>query len=125
MRKALVILYLIACMVAGAAADSLAHMNYTNFAVLVDLLEKLLLLSGPFIFAFKPRQWIPYTLCLLVFYMVGFDYIYNWIHELPWYYHGTVKAWDIFLSKIPTHGLIWIRSVLLVFGISVAIRNLT
>ena len=120
----LIILYFIACMVAGAAADSLAHMNYTELAVWLDLLEKFMLLSGPFIFRLQFRQWVPYVIVLLMFYIVGFDYVYNWIHELPWYYHGTVKGWDLFLAKIPTHGLIFIRVILLTFGVTLTIRNL-
>jgi hypothetical protein len=111
---------MIACMVAGAAADATAHMHYTELGVGLDILEKLLLFSGVFIFRIK---FVPYVIGLLVFYMVGFDYFFNWIHHLPWDYHGTVKAWDIFLSKIPTSGIVFVRIILLTFGVTVTIRN--
>jgi len=118
------ILYFIVCMIAGAASDSLAHMNYTELAVWLDLLEKLMLISGAVIFKIDYRKIVPYILVALMIYVVGFDYIYNWIHELPWDYHGSVKAWDLFLAKIPTHGLVFIRVILLTFGVSLSIRYL-
>lgn len=111
-------------MIAGAASDSLAHMNYTELAVWLDLLEKLMLISGAVIFKIDYRKIVPYILVALMIYVVGFDYIYNWIHELPWDYHGSVKAWDLFLAKIPTHGLVFIRVILLTFGVSLSIRYL-
>ena len=124
MKPYLIISYFIACMVAGAAADSLSNMNYTNLSVACDLAEKFMLISGVFIFRLGWRQWVPYILALLMFYLVGFDYVYNWIHELPWDYHGSVKAWDIFLSKMPTHGIVFTRVILLTLGVSVSIRYL-
>jgi hypothetical protein len=124
MKPYLIILYLIACVAAGAAADSLDHMNYVELSVAMDLLEKFMLISGAFIFRLELRQWFPYILAMLFFYVVGFDYFYNWIHNLPWDYHGTVKAWDRFLSKYPTSGIVFTRVILLTAGTSITLRYL-
>jgi len=124
MKRYLIILYLIALVAVGAAADSLAHMNYVELSVAMDLLEKFLLLSGPFIFRLNIKQWFIYVLALLLFYMVGFDYFYNWIHSLPWDYHGSVKLWDRVLAQFPTHGIVFTRVILLTLGVSLTLKYL-
>jgi len=124
MKPYLTILYLIACVALGAAADSTAHLSYYDLSVVFDLIEKFMLLSGPFIFRLTFKQWWAYVFVLLLFYMVGFDYAYNWIHGLRWDYHGTVKTWDKILSKYPEHGILYTRAILLTAAISITFRYL-
>jgi len=124
LKPYLTILYLIACVILGAAADSTAHLSYYDLSVAFDLIEKFMLLSGPFIFRLTFKQWWAYVVALLLFYMVGFDYAYNLIHNLPWDYHGSVKMWDKILSQFPHHGIIFTRVILLTAAISIIFRYL-
>jgi len=123
-RGVLVILYLIACVALGAIADATAHMNYLRWGVYTDLAEKLLIFSGPFLAGLSRRQWLAYTITYICMNIAFFDLIYNQVHSLPWDYVGSVKDWDILLSKFPTHGIMFTRVIFLTLGVSVSLRYL-
>ena len=125
MKKALIILYFIVCIVLMALSEALNDAGVKLWAHRAELFYILVLISGPFIFKLQGwKNWAVFIISLILWRVVGFDYIYNLFAGHPWNYHGGLKGWDKVLSRIPEHGIIFGRIIFLTGAIFIPIQNL-
>lgn len=124
MRPFLIIGYLIACVVIAATGDGLFDSGVKVWGHTLEAFEVLALISGPFIFKLKQRDWWAYVIALIAFRIAFFDYTYNLIRGLPWDFVGHTSWWDIIISKQYPHGLLFGRVIFLILGIALPIKEL-
>lgn len=125
MKRYLIILYFIVCVVLMAISEAFNDTGVKLWAHRIELFYILCLISGPFLFKLQGWQNMAiFIISLVLWRIVGFDYIYNLFAGHPWNYHGTVKLWDSVLSRIPEHGIVFCRIIFLTAAIFVPIQNL-
>lgn len=124
MRKALIILFLIMMVIIAAISDGLFDEGLKIWGHSLEAIEILLLVSGPFLFKLKRRDWIPYLVSLIAFRVCFFDYTYNLVRHLPIFFVGNTSWWDIFLSKQPPHGLVFGRIIFLTLAVALPIKEI-
>ena len=121
MREALIILYLIACVAAGAIADGLNEKGKTMWGHPVEALSLALILIGPFIF-FREIDFglgILWLISYTSWRIVLFDMIHNLVKGQPILYLGDSNIWDRFFKKQLPQGVIWMRLIFLIPAISI------
>ena len=119
MRKSLIILLaLILSVMLGAIADGLNENGKKNIGHPVEAAEKIVLLmagvlSGSLIILFS----------YIAFRVALFDIIKNLAKGDKWSYLGDSSWWDRFVSRIPTHGMTFIRVIFLAFAVGFTINE--
>ena len=122
MKPYLIILYIILCIAVTALTDALNFLDFGTWAHTANAAGILLLISGPFIFKLERRHWVAYIVAFAFWRVVGFDYLFNLFAGLPWDYIGVVSFWDKVLSKVPPHGLIFIRAVFMIAAVAIPLQ---
>ena len=125
MKPYIIIAYIIAMVIAGAVADGLNYTGLQSWGHLLETLEIAMLFG--FAFLFKIVTWDKFLFALgayICFRVAGFDYMYNWAAGNLWSYMGGQNAWDLFLVKVPPHGLVFIRTIFLATGTAFVIKEL-
>ena len=123
MKPYLVIVYLFACVIAGASADGLMDEGVKLWGHGIGALEIALVMSIFPIFNLTRKQWLAVMVAYVSFRIVGFDYTYNLSRGLPWDFIGFTSGWDLFLKKQLPSGVIFGRTIFLAFGVALSIRN--
>jgi len=119
---ALLILYIIVCISAGAIADGLNDTGHGKAGHLLEAAEMLLALTGATIFAVTTQTLIPYLTAYIGFRIALFDIIYNISSHRKVFSQGSGNVWDDFLSKYPQIGVVFMRMVFLLLAIGISIR---
>ena len=124
MRPYYIIGYLIATVLIAATGDALFDSGAKIWGHSLEAVEVLLLISGPFIFQFKRRDWWAYVITLVAFRIAFFDYTYNLVRGLPLTFIGHTSWWDIIISKQYPSGLLFGRIIFLILGVALPIKEL-
>ena len=85
-----------------------------------------LLIASPFIFNIDKSKWVWHAMSYITLRIALFDPVYNITRGLPIDYIGTTSIWDKSLQNLnpPRSAMLWGRSVMLIFGISIPINQL-
>ena len=124
MRPFLIIGYLIACVVIAAVGDGVFDDGAKGWGHILEAIETLMLVSGPFIFRLKRRQWLAYVIALVAFRIGFFDYTYNLVRGLPLAFVGSTSWWDMLIAKQYPHGLLFGRIIFLILACSLPFQHL-
>lgn len=134
MKPYLLILYLIALVVIGAAGDGLNNTGVQTWGHLFEAIEILAALLLVFLTVVgrweKVDTWREFLLLLGAYICIrvaGFDYIYNLVAGNDWDYVCVGEGcnwWDQLLSNWNPGGLAFSRSIFLITGISFPIKYL-
>jgi len=124
MKPYLIILYLIALVAIGAAGDALNDEGIKTFGHLLRAFEIALLILAGGIFKLELKPLIIFLIAYICFRIVGFDYIYNWIRDIPLLEMGTSNWWDKALAKQLPMGVVFGRFIFLIVGISIPFKYL-
>jgi len=128
-RPYLIILYMIALIVFGAAGDALMITGEKWWGHNLQHLE----LYGAFFFVVvsvgfsTKRFWKTFLLALLAYTFIRFalfDYFWNWVAEQSWDYVGVTEITDGIKAKVPPHGLAFMRLIVLSAGIGIVFKEL-
>lgn len=122
MKEARIILFLMACVLIGAASDALNATGVQTWGHLLDAVQIGLLLSGYAIV--KPIKWLPYFLAYVFFRISLFDYAYNLVAGNELFYVGGDNWWDLMLSKQMPSGVLFGRGIFLIAAIFIPIKHL-
>ena len=113
MTALLLILYIIACISAGAIADGLNDTKRKKVGHLIEAIEIALALVGATIFSVTPDTLIAYVSVYIGLRIAFFDIIYNITSGRPILSMGSSNLWDRFFSKYPPVGVIFMRVIFL------------
>ena len=86
---------------------------FYRFALVVILMA----VAGGFCFNGTQDYFLFHVLGYVLLRFAIFDYLYNICAELPFFYMGTTKLYDQWLSKVPWHLLGFVRLIALFMGI--------
>ncbi len=122
MKRALIILYLVACVIIGALGDALYDEGIKVWAHSIEVLwGAMLLFAFPIL---KPHNWKAFVAALIAWNVVLFDTAYNLFRHLPIDYIGSTSLWDKFFSNYPIQGLLWVKFIFLILAVSLHIKYL-
>lgn len=124
MKIPLIILYIVAMVVIGAVSDGLFDDGLKVWGHALGALEVAMLFSFAFIFRLEWKVFLVVGLSYLFIRIACFDITYNIVRDLPILQIGTTSLWDNFISKIPPYGMVFARSIFLIAGIAIPIKEL-
>ena len=122
MTALLLILYIIACIATGAAADGLNDTNRKKVGHLLEAGEIGLALVGATIFSVTPDTLIAYVSVYIGLRIAFFDIIYNITSGRPILSMGSSNLWDRFFSKYPPVGVIFMRVIFLSLAVGLSFK---
>ena len=108
---------LIVAVLFGAVADGFNERGWKDAGHWLEPMEKPVLILGGALMGWMAL--IPY----IAFRVSLFDPVKNLARGQKWNYVGEVGWWDGLLSKIPPHGVVFIRVIFLVFAVGFTIRE--
>ena len=124
MRALIIILYLFTCVIIGATADALFDEGIKVWAHAVDALETGLIISGAFLFKLQRRDWLAFIIAYICWRIVGFDYTYNLVRDLPLSYIGGTGWWDMLLAQWIPGGVLFGRFIFLLAAVAIPFKHL-
>ena len=85
-----------------------------------------MLVASPFILNVDKSKWLWHAMSYVSLRIALFDPVYNLTRDLPIDYIGSTSIWDKSLQNFnpPRSAMLWGRSVFLVIGISIPIKEL-
>jgi hypothetical protein len=86
---------------------------FFRFAIAVILFA----VAGGFSFNGTQDYFIFHVLGYALLRFAIFDYCYNMAAELPFFYLGNTKIYDVYLSKVPGHLIAFVKAIALFMGI--------
>ena len=122
MTALLLILYIIACLTAGAIGDGLNDTKRKKVGHLIEAIEIALALVGATIFSVTTETLTPYITAYIGFRIALFDFIYNISSYRKLLDVGSSNWWDELVSKVLPAGMFFIRLLFLGLATGVTIR---
>jgi hypothetical protein len=109
----------------GAVADGLHDQGHKEWSHALHAAEIGAAVAGPlFVFDLNKRDALPYILSYTFIRFSLFDGFYNMTRDLPYYYNGTTSKYDQIMNQIPDHGKAWYKSVSLIVGFAIPIKEI-
>lgn len=104
----------------GAAGDGLKDGNHKLLGHVLRALEPFSLVLA-LIWYTEGFGWlIAAYICLRI---ALFDFVYNLIRGLPFFYHGTTSYWDRFMVKCPPFMEAFAKVIFLAGGVLMIVQN--
>jgi len=119
-----VTVYHMATVCLGSLGDAYNDNGQKALGHTLKALEVTALISGPMLFKIGKGEYAPYIATYVGWRIVGYDYMYNAGAGLPWDYVGESSRWDRALKKIPPHGILFDRGIVLMATLSFPIKYL-
>lgn len=124
LKPYLIISYLLTCVIIGAMADGLFDEGIKVWAHAVDALETGLIISGAFLFKLQRHDWLAFIIAYICWRVVGFDYTYNLVRDLPLSYMGGTGWWDMLLAQWIPGGVLFGRCIFLLAAVAIPFKHL-
>lgn len=86
--------------------------------------EKALLLTAPFILDLERSDWLTYGASYLFLRVALFDVVYNLTRKLPINYSGVSSWWDKIMSKMPGFGKWTYRVLFAITGVALIFKSI-
>lgn len=107
----------------GAVGDGVYDNGNKQLGHALKAAEVGMLISGPFVLGLDKWDGIPYIASYAMIRFALFDGFYNASRGLPALNTGSTSYYDDVTSKVPPHGLVFAKSIMLIAGVSIPIKE--